>query len=352
MRETMTPPRANPKRVAGQLLAGLDPGALKVILAEARERTFAASQVLFRTGEPAERLYLLLSGRVRFSRVSTTGRDVVMAVLAPGDVCGLGSLIGPPVDYYGTATSLEQSEMLMWNHAAIQRLATAYPLLSQNALRVALHYIAHFIDRQLRLLSSTAEQRLAGTLIRLGTTAGNAVTFPGTYKGKLVMLDFWATWCGPCKMIAPHVAALAQEFAGRAVIGKLNVDENPQIAARYGIMSIPTLLIFKGGKMVDQIVGVQPAQRPRQPAQQDLLEDLARPHVFAMAHRGVEHAALSVVLAPGDREMAELLLVVRMLVQDEEVAGARAKDIEFITIRGNPETLGGITAKLGQADRP
>lgn len=173
MRETMNPPRANPKRIAGQLLAGLDPGALKVILAEARERTFAASQVLFRTGERAERLYLLLRGRVRFSRVSTAGRDVVMAVLAPGDVCGLGSLIGPPVDYYGTATVLEQSEMLVWNHAAIQRLAAAYPLLSQNALHVALHYIAHFVDRQLRLLSSTAEQRLAGTLIRLGTTAGN-----------------------------------------------------------------------------------------------------------------------------------------------------------------------------------
>ena len=79
-----------------------------------------------------------------------------------------------------------------------------------------------------------------------------------------VLVDFWAVWCGPCKMIAPHVAALAQEFAGRAVVGKLNVDENPQVAGRYGIMSIPTLLIFKGGRVVDQIVGVQPAQVLRQ----------------------------------------------------------------------------------------
>ncbi len=79
-----------------------------------------------------------------------------------------------------------------------------------------------------------------------------------------VMVDFWAVWCGPCKMIAPHVAALAQEFAGRAVVGKLNVDENPQIAGRYGIMSIPTLLIFSEGRMVDQIVGAQPAQVLRQ----------------------------------------------------------------------------------------
>ena len=79
-----------------------------------------------------------------------------------------------------------------------------------------------------------------------------------------VLVDFWAVWCGPCKMIAPHVAAMAQEFAGRAVVGKLNVDENPQVAGQYGIMSIPTLLIFSDGKVVDQIVGVQPAQVLRQ----------------------------------------------------------------------------------------
>jgi thioredoxin 1 len=79
-----------------------------------------------------------------------------------------------------------------------------------------------------------------------------------------ILVDFWAVWCGPCKMIAPHVAALAQEFAGRAVVGKLNVDENPRTAGQYGIMSIPTLLIFSGGKVVDQIVGVQPAQVLRQ----------------------------------------------------------------------------------------
>lgn len=79
-----------------------------------------------------------------------------------------------------------------------------------------------------------------------------------------VLVDFWAVWCGPCKMIAPHVAALAQEFAGRAVVGKLNVDENPRVAGQYGIMSIPTLLIFSGGKVVDQIVGAQPAQVLRQ----------------------------------------------------------------------------------------
>ena len=71
-------------------------------------------------------------------------------------------------------------------------------------------------------------------------------------------------WCGPCRMVAPSVEQLAREFDGRAVVGKLNVDENPAVAGRYNIMSIPTLLIFKNGAVVDQIVGAQPLEALRQ----------------------------------------------------------------------------------------
>ena len=73
-----------------------------------------------------------------------------------------------------------------------------------------------------------------------------------------VLVDFWAPWCGPCRMVAPSVEQLAREYAGRAVVGKLNVDENPATQRRYQIMSIPTLYIFKNGQVVDQIVGAQP----------------------------------------------------------------------------------------------
>ena len=75
-----------------------------------------------------------------------------------------------------------------------------------------------------------------------------------------VVIDFWAAWCGPCKMIAPTLDELAQEFAGKAKIGKLNVDENREIAGKYGIRGIPSLLLFKDGEIKDQMVGVHSKQ--------------------------------------------------------------------------------------------
>ncbi len=73
-----------------------------------------------------------------------------------------------------------------------------------------------------------------------------------------VLVDAWAAWCGPCRMIAPVVEELASDLAGRLRVVKLNVDENPATAARFGLQSIPTLLLFRGGREVDRIVGVQP----------------------------------------------------------------------------------------------
>ena len=70
-----------------------------------------------------------------------------------------------------------------------------------------------------------------------------------------VMVDFWATWCGPCRMIAPFVEQLSEEYAGKVKVGKLNTEEAPGITGQFGIISIPTLLFFKDGKPVDQIIG-------------------------------------------------------------------------------------------------
>jgi len=86
-------------------------------------------------------------------------------------------------------------------------------------------------------------------------------TFSQTIENHpLVVVDCWAPWCGPCRMVAPVIEELSRDYAGKILFGKLNVDENREVSTQYDIMSIPTLLVFKNGKLVDTIIGAMPRQ--------------------------------------------------------------------------------------------
>ena len=87
-----------------------------------------------------------------------------------------------------------------------------------------------------------------------------------------VLVDFWAPWCGPCRMVAPVVEELARSYEGRLKVGKVNVDENPEISRAYGIQSIPTLMVFKNGQIAERIVGALP---------KPMLEKALKPHLAA-----------------------------------------------------------------------
>jgi thioredoxin 1 len=89
---------------------------------------------------------------------------------------------------------------------------------------------------------------------------------------ELVMVDFWAVWCGPCQMVAPIVDELANEYAGKVKVRKLNTDENPEVAGRYQVMSIPTILFFKNGQVVEKLVGARPKRQFKEMIEQLLAQ--------------------------------------------------------------------------------
>ena len=114
----------------------------------------------------------------------------------------------------------------------------------------------------------TLKRKKLAELQRLAAARASAPTEPITLtdsnfasevaKYPLMLVDFWAPWCGPCRMVGPIIEQLAHEYTGKAAFGKLNVDDNPRTAGSFGVQSIPTMVIFKGGKAVDVMIGALP----------------------------------------------------------------------------------------------
>jgi CRP/FNR family transcriptional regulator, nitrogen oxide reductase regulator len=170
---------SNPERsstVPSQIFAGISEDAIAEILAAAHPRKVAARQMIFTAGEKATHLFVQRTGRGRYFRLTRTGDEVLLQLLAPGDTFGIGAMLKNPYPYIGSAEATSDVEVLVWEHASIRNFATLYPQLADNALRIVLHYLKRYVNRHVGLVTKTAEQRLAGTLLTLGDRTGRALT--------------------------------------------------------------------------------------------------------------------------------------------------------------------------------
>jgi thioredoxin 1 len=114
------------------------------------------------------------------------------------------------------------------------------------------------LDEMQRRASRSEEKKAAGQALAEPVVVTDASFNDFIKNHPLVVVDCWAAWCPPCRMIAPIIEELAKDYAGKIVFGKLNVDENQKTAGEFGIMSIPTILVFRDGKIVDRIIGAMP----------------------------------------------------------------------------------------------
>lgn len=171
-----------------------------------------------------------------------------------------GKAIVAKIDAESEPTLLDRFKVSAVPALLVQRGQQRMAELSGPAMQDVDGWLAHLVDGAPapapRVAAKSAAASSGGKPITI-TDADfqRVVSGPGP-----VLVDFWAPWCGPCRMVAPHVEQLAKEYDGRAVIAKMNVDEDPQTAQRYQIMSIPALYIFKNGAVVERIIGAQPLQ--------------------------------------------------------------------------------------------
>ena len=168
----MTVSASSAAPLKSKFLAGLDATALRQILDAAHVRHLGREKNITFGGERPDHLFLLRAGRAKFYTVTESGAEVVLLLAVPGDVIGLVSLLSNPPPYIASAKTVSECDLLVWDHATLRRLAKAYPLLTENGLRLALHYLGVYMKRHIGVVSKSAESRLAEALLHLATQSG------------------------------------------------------------------------------------------------------------------------------------------------------------------------------------
>ena len=158
--------------LTGLFLTGLEETAVQAMLSGALVRRISAKDDIITGGHRATHLFLVQSGRVRYYHLTKHGEVVLLAFLVPGDVIGLVALLKAQSTYMATAEAASDCKLLAWDHTLIRKLASRHPLLGENALNIALGYVRAYLERHVGLVTKTAEERLAETLLRLSDKAG------------------------------------------------------------------------------------------------------------------------------------------------------------------------------------
>jgi CRP-like cAMP-binding protein len=153
-------------------LAGLEQAATRAIRGAAEFRWVAAKHEITTEGHPASHLFLIQSGRARYCHLTKNGDSVLLAQLAPGDVIGLIALLKSPAAYMATAEASSNCELLVLDRTRVRQFVSIYPQLGENGLRISLAYLKNYIERHVGLVTETAAERLARTLLKLGQYSG------------------------------------------------------------------------------------------------------------------------------------------------------------------------------------
>ena len=157
---------------SSSFLTGLEQPAVQAILAAAQVRRISAKHNITHGGSQATHLFLIRNGRARYYHLTKQGESVLLASMVPGDVIGLIALLKAPSAYMATAEATTDCELLSWERTVIRKLVSRHPLLGENGLHIALGHLQKYIERHVGLVTKTAQERLSGTLLRLGEQSG------------------------------------------------------------------------------------------------------------------------------------------------------------------------------------